>query len=210
MARLPRSLSGDLYVSVDIEADGPIPGPYSMLSFGLAVAGHFDGKVFRAAASNQPTFYRELKPISDRFDASALAVSGLDRDRLRLEGLEPVDAMKEASEWIIEQAGDECPVLVAYPAVFDWMFLYWYFINFVGSSPFGVSSGLDMKTMYQQKARVRIEEALRSNLPAFLRSSRPHTHHARDDALEQADIFERLFEWRGGPTNESDHAQFGD
>jgi hypothetical protein len=28
----------DIYFSADIEADGPIPGPYSMLSFGLAVA----------------------------------------------------------------------------------------------------------------------------------------------------------------------------
>ena len=25
-------MSADLYISVDIEADGPIPGPYSMLT----------------------------------------------------------------------------------------------------------------------------------------------------------------------------------
>jgi hypothetical protein len=29
----------DLYVSADIESDGSIPGEYSMLSFGVAVAG---------------------------------------------------------------------------------------------------------------------------------------------------------------------------
>jgi hypothetical protein len=27
----------DVYFSVDVEADGPIPGPYSMLSVGVAV-----------------------------------------------------------------------------------------------------------------------------------------------------------------------------
>ncbi|MFJ2578571.1 hypothetical protein [Kitasatospora aureofaciens] len=27
-----------VYVSVDVEADGPIPGPYSMVSFGAVVA----------------------------------------------------------------------------------------------------------------------------------------------------------------------------
>jgi hypothetical protein len=29
----------EIYFSVDVEADGPIPGPYSMVSFGAAVAG---------------------------------------------------------------------------------------------------------------------------------------------------------------------------
>ena len=27
----------ELYVAVDVEADGPIPGPYSMISLGMAV-----------------------------------------------------------------------------------------------------------------------------------------------------------------------------
>lgn len=29
----------DLYFSADVETDGPIPGPYSMLSFGIVFAG---------------------------------------------------------------------------------------------------------------------------------------------------------------------------
>lgn len=29
----------DLYVATDVEADGPIPGDYSMLSLGMAVVG---------------------------------------------------------------------------------------------------------------------------------------------------------------------------
>ncbi|HYG96537.1 MAG TPA: hypothetical protein VD741_05450 [Solirubrobacterales bacterium] len=192
-------MSGDLYISADIEADGPIPGPYSMLSFGLAVAGSYDGEALRPAAPEPPTFYRELKPISARFEPEALAVSGLDRDRLCVEGCDPPDAMGEAKEWIREQAGDRLPVMVAYPAVFDWMFMYWYFVRFAGGSPFGVSGSLDMKTMFQQKARVTIDRALRTQLPPPLRSARPHTHHARDDALEQAEIFVRLFEWKGEP-----------
>jgi hypothetical protein len=42
----------DLYVSADIESDGPIPGEYSMLSFGLAVAGTFDGTAFHRAPAD--------------------------------------------------------------------------------------------------------------------------------------------------------------
>jgi hypothetical protein len=56
----------DLYISADVEADGPIPGPYSMLSFGLAVAGRYDGDRFVAADPSRATFYAELRPIGDR------------------------------------------------------------------------------------------------------------------------------------------------
>jgi 3'-5' exoribonuclease Rv2179c-like domain len=188
----------DIYVSADIEADGPIPGRYSMLSFGFAVAGRFDGATFEALEPSAETFYRELQPISDEFDSEALAAAGLDRERLRREGADPVAAMREAAEWVERQAADAQPVLVGYPVVFDWMFLRWYFVNFVGESPFGFSAALDMKTIYQQKARVTIDHAGRNDLPPELQSMREHTHNALDDAIEQAEIFNRLFSWDGG------------
>jgi hypothetical protein len=189
----------DLYISVDIEADGPIPGRYSMLAFGLAVAASFDGATFEARDPSAATFYRELKPITDDFDAEALAVSGLDREALAREGAVPAVAMRDAAEWLRTQAADRRPVMVAYPVVFDWMFIHWYFVRFVGESPFGFSGALDMKTMYQQKARVTVDRAGRRDLPPELSSRRQHTHNALDDAVEQADIFNRLFSWKGVP-----------
>lgn len=189
----------DLYISADIEADGPIPGPYSMLAFGLAVAGRFDGETLASQDPEAETFYRELRPISDDFDAVALRVAGLDRDRLACEGAEPAAAMDEAAAWIAERARGDRPVLVGYPVVFDWLFLHWYFVRFAGKSPFGFSSALDMKTIYQQKARVTLDHAGRNDLPPSLRSPRRHTHNALDDAIEQAGIFTRLFTWTGPP-----------
>jgi len=41
----------DVYFSADVETDGPIPGPYSMLSFALVYAGTFDGSTFQGPAS---------------------------------------------------------------------------------------------------------------------------------------------------------------
>jgi hypothetical protein len=187
----------DVYVSADIESDGPIPGVHSMLSFGLAVAGRFDGATFTACDPAGATFYRELRPITEEFVPDAVRVTGLDRDHLVVDGADPQAAMADAAAWVRDQAGDARPVLVGYPVVFDWMFLHWYFVRFAGRSPFGFSGALDMKTMYQQKARVPLERAGRDDLPAELRSTRPHTHNARDDAVEQGDIFARLFEWRG-------------
>lgn len=187
----------DVYISADIEADGPIPGPYSMLAFGFAVAATFDGTRFEPRDPAAATFYRELKPISSEFDADALAVAGLDRALLAKEGADPAAAMGEAAHWLRSEAGDRRLVMIGYPVVFDWMFLHWYFVRFIGESPFGFSGALDMKTMYQQKARVPLELAGRRDLPSEFTSDRQHTHNARYDAVEQADIFNRLFPWEG-------------
>ena len=189
-------MAADVYFSADIEADGPIPGPYSMLSFAFAIAGRFDGSTFERSDPAVATFYRELKPISDQFEPQALAVAGLDRDALRNDGANPADAMRAASAWITEHAGDARPVLVGYPVVVDWMFLPWDFVRYLGSSPFGFSGALDMKTIYQQKALVTLDRAGRADLPAGVASGSAHTHNALEDAIEQAEIFARLFVWR--------------
>jgi hypothetical protein len=188
----------DLYISGDIEADGPIPGPYSMLSFGLAVAGRFDGNGFEVRDPAKDTFYAELQPISTAFVTEALRVSHLDRERLKHFGRPPVEAMTEAASWVRRLAKNDRPVFVGFPAPFDWLFLYWYFVKFAnGGSPFDFSAVLDMKTMFQQKALVVSSHAGKDDLPDELRPRRKHTHHARDDAIEQGELFARLFTWEG-------------
>lgn len=187
----------DIYVSADVETDGPIPGHYSMLAFGFAVAGTFDGTTFKRHDPAATTFYRELRPISDEWLPQAVEASGLDRDALARGGADPQVAMAEATSWVASVADQARPVLVGYPVVFDWMFLHWYFVAFAGESPFGFSGALDIKTIYQQKARVTLDAAGRTDLPPGLRASRPHTHNARDDAVEQAEIFQKLFVWEG-------------
>jgi hypothetical protein len=189
---------GDVYFSADVETDGPIPGPYSMLSFALVYAGSFDGEKFRHPKNFEKHFYRELRPVSENFQPEALRVNGLDRERLCREGETPDRAMSEAYEWITGIAGSAKPVLVAYPLSFDWAWLYWYFVQFSSKgSPFNHSLCFDMKTAYAVKAGVPISEAGRSKILPQLLPDRRHTHHALDDAIEQAEIFGNLFEWKG-------------
>jgi hypothetical protein len=186
-------------MSVDVEADGPIPGQYSMLSVGLAVAGRRAGDaVLEPADPTVATFYRELKPISTDFVPAALAVSGLDRAALERRGDDPALAMADLTGWINQVCGrNGRPILVAYPLGFDWMFLYWYLIRFTGQSPFGHSGCLDMKTMYAVKAGVPVGRAVKRLMPRHLLSTRRHTHHALDDAIEQAELFANLSRWPG-------------
>lgn len=186
----------DVYFSADIETDGPIPGDYSMLSFAVCVAGTYDGTIFSRSDPAERVFYRELRPISERLDPEAMEVNGLDRERLAREGDDPRRAMDEAAAWIRRLAGDARPVLVAAPVAFDWSFLYWYFVRYsTTGSPFGFSSCLDVRSFYQGAAGTRFSESGRSALPKSLLPGRPHTHHAAEDALEQAELFANVFEW---------------
>lgn len=188
----------DVYFSADVETDGPIPGPYSMLSFALVFAGTFDGNRFARPEQYRCVFYKELRPISDAFEPEALQVNGLDRGRLCREGSTPEMAMTEACRWVKNIAGAGRPVLVAYPLSFDWSWLYWYFVRFsTDGSPFKYSQCFDIKTALAVKARIPIAEAGRSGLGPSLSSHHVHTHHAVDDAIEQAEIFANIFEWEG-------------
>ncbi|MFB9394319.1 3'-5' exoribonuclease domain-containing protein [Streptomyces coeruleoprunus] len=190
-------LRPSLYISVDIEADGPIPGPYSMLSLGAAVAGRQDVDGYVAADPEADTFYRELRPISGEFVPEALVVSGLDRDRLLVEGADPAAALGEFAAWVRGVSGGAQPVMCGYPASYDWTFLYWYLVRFTGGSPFGHSGCLDMKTLYATKARLPLRAVAKRTMPRELLSARRHTHHALDDAIEQAELFSNLMAWPG-------------
>ncbi|WP_234323647.1 3'-5' exoribonuclease domain-containing protein [Streptomyces sp. NRRL F-2580] len=105
--------------------------------------------------------------------------------------------MDEFRTWVREvsaEAGAQ-PVMCGYPAPFDWTFLYWYLMRFGGNSPFGHSGCLDMKTLYATKARVPLRAAVKGRMPRELLSWRRHTHHALDDAIEQAELMSNLMLW---------------
>ena len=184
--------AADIYFSVDVETDGPIPGPYSMLSFAMVAAGRMDGSSYTPPASDEDPFYIELKPISDRFEEAALAVNGFDRDRLAREGTDPAEAMRMAADWLRARCAGGEPVLVAYPLGFDWSWVHWYFVRFLGTSPFKHSRAFDLKTAVAVSEGISISRAGRSRLPTSLSSDHAHTHHAADDAIAQAEIFSKL------------------
>lgn len=196
--RSSHMMCGDAYFSADVETDGPIPGPYSMLSFAIVYAGSFDGKNFIRPKELDQVFYAEIKPISTEYQQEALDVNKLDRARLSQVGEEPSQAMSRAYDWVRSVAGQRHPVLVAYPVSFDWTWLYWYFVAFCNKgSPFNHSRCFDIKTALAVKTRTAISQSGRSRIPFELRSHQNHTHHAKDDAIEQAEIFANVFEWKG-------------
>ncbi|RKS67688.1 hypothetical protein BZB76_6894, partial [Actinomadura pelletieri DSM 43383] len=100
----------------------------------------------------------------------------------------------------VASTAEASPVLVAYPLGYDWMFLYWYWMRFTNTgSPFGHSRHLDLKSLYAAKANTMVTRSTKRQMPAELLSTRPHTHNALDDAIEQAELFHNLVRWAGPP-----------
>lgn len=149
-----------MYIMVDVEADGPIPGDYSMISFG-AVA---------VEPSMNRTFYGRLKPISDKWVPEALAVSGHSREDT-LGFNDPKKTMEDFAEWL---SGFDRPRFISDNNGFDWMFVCWYFHHFTGGCPFGFSSS-NLGSLYKGIRRNMFENFKR------LRQTK-HSHHPVDDA----------------------------
>lgn len=170
----------ELYISVDVETSGPIPGEFSMLSLGACVVG-------------QPskTFYAELKPINDNFIDKALEVNGLSLEELKINGEEPAQAMARFEKWIKDISGANRPVFVGFNATFDWMFTNWYLVKFLDRNPFGIS-GLDIKAYYMGMKNVGWGETTKKHVRSQFQPKTQHTHNALDDAKEQAEIFEKI------------------
>jgi ribonuclease T len=169
------------FISVDIEASGPIPGEYSMLALGAC-----------EVANLASTFYVELKPINQNFVAAAIAVSSLKLDVLTTDGHDPARAMSQFQDWLRGIiAPEETPIFVGFNGGFDWSFVNWYFHKYLGENPFGFSS-LDIKSFYMGFMGCRWSETKSSKLPARYQPSQPLTHNALDDAVAQAETFQKI------------------
>lgn len=172
----------EIYVSTDVETDGPIPGPHSMLSLASAA--------FRADKSLVSTFSSNLEPLEGAAGHPE-TMAWWHRhpeawSATRANPRRPADVMPEYVRWLEQLPGR--PVFVAYPAGFDFTFVYWYLHRFAGESPFS-HSALDMKTLAMALLKLPYRESTKRNMPRRWFESRPHTHVALDDALEQGELF---------------------
>jgi len=166
------------YVSVDIEASGPIPGKYSMLTIGACLVD-----------ADDVTFQATLKPLNRNAVPEALQVTGLSLDKLERTGQIPMDAMSLFRDWIAQLAKDGSkPVFVALNAPFDWSFVNYYFHRFLGENPFGFAA-LDIKALYMGATGCTWDQTGSSQMAKRLHPTRSGTHEALEDALYQAELF---------------------
>lgn len=155
------------FIMVDVETDGPIPGDYSMISFGAVLVNE---------QLNQ-SFYGQLKPISTKFIPEALAVSNHTREET-LGFNDPAQVMQDFKQWITSVSKDR-PIFISDNNGFDWMFICWYFHHFIGENPFGFSSQ-NLGSLYKGITKDTFQTFKHLRQTA-------HTHHPVDDAKGNAE-----------------------
>jgi hypothetical protein len=172
----------EIYVSTDVEADGPIPGPHSMLSFGSAA--------FRADGTLLGTFTANLELLEGAAPHPDTMAWWADRPEAwracRLEPRPPAAAIAAYVAWLEALPG--APVFVGYPAGFDFLFVYWYLLRFAGRSPYSFSA-LDIKTFAMAVLGTDFRATTKKTMPRRWFGEVRHSHVALDDALEQGALF---------------------
>jgi len=215
--------SGEIYISVDVETDGPIPGPHSMLSLGAA-AFWPDNK------EPVSTFTVNLAPLpgaSPDPDTEAWWKSQPKEvyQAARVNPQASLPAIQQFLWWVEEvcskgvltpeapgtagtsppppsasRSAPFKPVFVGYPAGFDFLFVYWYIRKFGFKSPFSFSA-LDVKTFamatlhWGLNTEQGYRDAVKKNMPStWFEGTAKHTHRALDDAIEQGRLFLNILE----------------
>ncbi len=171
-------LSNEVFISVDVETSGPIPGEYNMLSIGACLVD-----------APGTTFECTLKPLNRNADPDALAVTGFSLEDLERRGMEPHQAMTEFGAWVKSACSKgDVPVFVGLNAPFDWSFINYYFHRFHGENPFGFTA-LDIKAYYMGMMNCSWRDTRSSVMAGHLHPVQKGNHNAVQDAVYQAELF---------------------
>lgn len=163
-------------IVVDVEADGPCPGLYSMVCFG-AVAVEPD---------LARTFYGQTAPLEDArgWEPDALKISGFTREQ-HMRFPYPNVAMNRFDIWLSQF---EQPIFVSDNLAFDWQFINYYALRFGPSkrNRFGWSGRRigDMYGGFKGDIRAQWKQ---------LRVTK-HTHNPVDDARGNAEALLKMAE----------------
>lgn len=174
-----------VYFSIDVEASGPVPGLYNLVSIGAVPVVSRDGRWHPL----EDRFYVELKPIAAGFDPEAMAVHGISRHHLESHGVPADEAMRRLTLFAERHSAGARAVFVGHNAGFDWSYISWYYARFGLPNPFGYKA-LDTKSLamgrlgigWFETSKERLEQML-SDLP---KQDPAQAHRADYDALYQA------------------------
>lgn len=188
--------SPTVYFSVDVEASGPVPPEYNLVSIG-AVEVRFDGEQHVEGRE----FYVELKPSFPGFRAASMAVHGITREHLEQNGTDAKEAMRQFADWTRSCLNRrDKPVFVGHNAVFDWAYINYYFQHFGIENVYGYKA-IDSKSLAMGVLKISWWDAnkdfLLKRIPNLVGLSEDESvHNALHDARFQARILIALLDWK--------------
>jgi hypothetical protein len=191
-----RAPTQELYVSLDVEADGPCPGLFSMLSFGMAA--------FTIDKELVGTLSRNLEQLPDAQTDERTMTWWATPDnqgayaKSRENLVSPASAMYDCRAWLAEMRRFGKPIICGAPSGFDFTFLYYYFQRELGETPVGFAS-LDLRSYAAAVLKKQYRHVGKRQYPAdWIDEGLPHTHVALDDAIEQGCILINMMRFNHG------------
>ena len=184
-----------IFLSIDVEASGPFPGLFSLLSVGAVPVARREGTW---ALDPERSLYMELQPLEGASqDPEAMAIHGLTPEYLRTNGLPPLEAMQRMEAWL--KGLDRRFVAAAWPSSFDSPYVGWYLQRFLGTNPLG-HSAFDIASYAMGLLRCTRVDLRRTLTQAGLAPpTNPRPHHALHDAVEQGHLLANLLNHAGHP-----------
>lgn len=173
----------EIYISTDIEADGPIPGVNSMLSL-ASVAFDSNGNEISSFEINLETIGVEDPDTMDFWSKNIDAYKETRKDIVP-----PEIAMEKYNDWLKSLNGT--PVFTAYPLAFDYMFVAWYLMKYTGKNPFG-HNGIDIRSYAMGMLNTTYKKAGKKDYPIEWFGDTLLTHKAIDDARHQGVMFSNM------------------
>jgi hypothetical protein len=179
-----------IFISADVEADGGLVGINSMLSLGsvafrVGECGYEQITTFEANLQEYPGAVQDEEVMVwwTKFPEAW--------QKIRKNAQPPAVVMRQYLGWIKALPGEVA--LVAYPASYDFMFIYWYLKRYTGERPFGWS-GLCSRTyamcMLKKKSWVNFSK---DDIPDKYKSKHPHDHTPLNDAIQQGQEFAAMY-----------------
>ncbi|MCB9524691.1 MAG: 3'-5' exonuclease [Myxococcales bacterium] len=182
-----------VYFCVDLEASGPVPGLFNMISVGAVVVRlQGDGHVRGAE------LYREVVPEFPGWDPETEPIHKLTRAHLAAHGVSTKQALSDLEAFVKAnlQPGER-PLFVGHNAPFDWMFVAWHYAWAERDNPFGYNA-LDTKALFMGRHMLPWKQCNKERLAELYPQLQPPpaelVHNAVADARFQADILIALLD----------------
>ena len=184
---------------IDIEASGPVPSLFDMISLGAVAVHENEDGTLRIGDS----FYVEIVPTAPGWDEEAEAIHGLSRAHLNANGVSRKQAMEDLAQWVKASTDQGTkPTFVGHNAPFDWSHVAWCYAAEGQTNPFGykalctkaLATGV-LGVHWLDSSKETLAEAL--SLPS---EDTTQKHRADYDAAYQALVLKGLLERSRGLT----------
>lgn len=166
-----------IYISVDTEYNGSVPGTHSMLQIGAAAFSHNTAELVSTYSSN-------IEPLPGATqDPTTMAWWGTQPQAwARVQNGRPAEVVtREFDAWVRQYPKR---VFVAYPLPIDFAYVHYYTMTFCGDNPF-THVGLDIKTLAWAALGQDFDSIKRGRFPNDWAPPNMQEHDALSDAIYQ-------------------------